>query len=261
MFKVIFNKIPTTRPLPDSSSLRKSFSRRQRLARDERGITLQTLIVTAVLVLVAVAAGVILVAISRSQESSLTDSGKSDPGEGTCEPWEINDIELKAKGLGGPQGYGGFYSSAIGCVRVCYVQSVGGGNTQISSTTRIIPAGQAHSWSDAYQLVLGFSLSDQRIRPATADGAGLFPSFQVVSSTEVGNLPEPGSATVRSAVRNVDAATQARGLLTVADENQEIRVHPSQEFCHLVDTANDDEEITRSDIAISGQTRQFIHDQ
>ena len=257
------NRIPTTRPLPDSSPLRKSFSRRQRLARDERGITLQTLIVTAVLVLVAVAAGVILVAISRSQESSLTDSGKSDPGEGTCEPWEINDIELKAKQLGGPQGYGGFYSSAVGCVRVCYVQAVSGRATRMDDDYRLLPSDQTHEYSDTvYQLVLGFSFSDQRIRPADVPAAnGLFPTWQVVSSTQVGDLPAPTTETMRSAVRNVDAAEQP--LRSVLDENQEIRVHPSQEFCHAVDTANDDEEITRSDALIIGRSthNRFFYDQ
>ena len=263
MFKVIFNRIPTTRPLPDSSPLRKSLSRRQRLARDERGITLQTLIVTAVLVLVAVAAGVIIVAISRSQESSLTDSGKIDPGEGTCEPWEIGNIELKAKGIGGPQGHGGIYSSAVGCVRVCYVQTVSGGRTQMDDDYRLLPSGQTHDYNDTvYQLTLGFSFSDQRIRPANNVAAnGLFPTWQVVSSTQVGDLPAPAAETMRSAVRNVDAAEQP--LRSVADENQEIRVHPSQEFCHLVDTANDDEEILRSDELITGRSthNRFFYDQ
>ena len=231
MFKVISNRIPTTRPLPDSSPLRKSFSRRQRLARDERGITLQTLIVTAVLVLVAVAAGVILVAISRSQESSLTDSGKSDPGEGTCEPWEIRDAELEAKGLGGPQGYGGIWSSAIGCVRVCYVQTRWP-NSGAAPTYRIIPAGEAAGAETAWELVLGFSLSDVR-QPRTTSR---YTTYQIVSSTELG----------LSTSRTVDA-TDGRRQTTV-NEDEEIRVHPSQEYCHLVDTANDDEEIARSDL-------------
>ena len=255
------NRTPTSPP-PDSSSLRKSFSRRQRLARDERGITLQTLIVTAVLVLVAVAAGVILVAISRSQESSLTDSGKSDPGEGTCEPWEINDIELKAKQLGGPQGYGGIWSSAVGCVRVCYVQTVAGGNTVMSDDYRLLPSGQAHDYADTvYQLTLGFSFSDQRIRPASSGAGRLYPTWQVVSSTQVGDLPAPAAETMRSAVRNVDASEQP--MRSVVDENQEIRVHPSQEFCHAVDTANDDEEILRSDELITGRGthNRFFYDQ
>ena len=256
------NRTPTTRPLPASSPLRKSFSRRQRLARDERGITLQTLIVTAVLVTIAFVAAAIIIAITNTQEESLEDQNRAETGGSTCEPWEIRDTELQAKGLGGPQGYGGFYSSAVGCVRVCYVQTVAGRSTQISSTTRLLPSGQAHDWPNAYQLTLGFSFSDQRIRPAASD-AGLYPTFQVVSSTEVGNLPVPAAETLRSTVRNVDAATQARGLVTVADENQEIRVHPSQEFCHLVDTANDNEEITRSDALILGRSthNRFFYDQ
>ena len=256
------NRIPTTRPLPASSPLRKSFSRRQRLARDERGITLQTLIVTAVLVLVAVAAGVIIVAITTTQNDRLEASGNSDTGK-SCEPWEIRDLQMEAKRIGGPEGYGDIYSSAIGCLRVCYVQTVSGGATQMDDDYRLLPSGQTHEYTDTvYQLTLGFSFSDQRIRPANDPAAnGLFPTWQVVSSTQVGDLPAPTTETMRSAVRNVDAAEQP--LRSVADENQEIRVHPSQEFCYLVDTANDDEEILRSDELITGRNthNRFFYDQ
>ena len=80
-----------------------------------------------------------------------------------------------------------------------------------------------------------------------------YPAYQVISSTEVGNLPDPAAtAAVRNAARTENAATHARGRLTVADENIEIRVHPSQEFCYAVDTANDDEEVTRSDLPYVG---------
>lgn len=42
-------------------------------SRDERGITLQTLIVTAVLVLMAVAAGVVVVAITNNASDDLSE--------------------------------------------------------------------------------------------------------------------------------------------------------------------------------------------
>ena len=257
------NRTPTICPLPVSSRLRKSFSRRQRLARDERGITLQTLIVTAVLVTIAFVAAAIIIAITNTQEESLEDQNRAETGGSTCEPWEIRDTELQAKGLGGPQGYGGFYSSAVGCVRVCYVQAVSGRATQMDNAYRLLPSDQTHEYTDTvYQLVLGFSFSDQRIRPANVPAAnGFFPTWQVVSSTQVGDLPAPTTETMRSAVRNVDAAEQP--LRSVLDENQEIRVHPSQEFCHAVDTANDDEEITRSDALIIGRSthNRFFYDQ
>ena len=250
MFKVIFNRIPTARPLPDSSVLRKSFSRGQRLARgDERGITLQTLIVTAVLVLVAVAAGVIIVAITTTQNDRLEASGNSDTGK-SCEPWEIRDLQMEAKRIGGPEGYGDIYSSAVGCVRVCYVQTRWGAATGINiATSRLLPAGVTGS-SSVRDLILGFSLSDVRLRPASGEGSR-YPAYQVISSTEVGDLPSAtASAAVRNAARTENAAAQTR--ITVTDENIEIRVHPSQEFCYAVDTANDDEEVTRSDLPYVG---------
>ena len=252
MLKIIFHRIPTTCPLPVSSRLRKSLSRRQRLARgDERGITLQTLIVTAVLVTIAFVAAAIIIAITNTQEESLEDQNRAETGVSTCEPWEIRDTELQAKGIGGPQGYGGIYSSAIGCVRVCYVQTQWGAATQIATTSRLLPAGET-AVTNMRDLLLGFSLSDVRLRPVGGEGTR-YPTYQVISSTEVGQLPDPtASATVRNAVRTENAATQARGRLTVADENIEIRVHPSQEFCYAVDTANDDEEVTRSDLPYVG---------
>jgi len=66
---------------------------------DERGITLQTLIVTAVLVLMAVAAGVIIVAITDNSADDLEDQASD--MDGRCQPWEIHDTELEAIGAGG----------------------------------------------------------------------------------------------------------------------------------------------------------------
>ena len=256
------NRTPTTPTLPASPPLRKSLSRRQRLARDERGITLQTLIVTAVLVTIAFVAAAIIISITTNQESNLEDQNRAETGVSTCEPWEIRDTELQAQGIGGPQGYGGIWSSAVGCLRVCYVQTVSGGMTQMDDDYRLLPSGQAHDYNDTvYQLTLGFSFSDQRIRPASSGADRLYPTWQVVSSTQVGDLPAPGAETMRSAVRNVDAAEQTPR--SVVDENQEIRVHPSQEFCHAVDTSNDDEEILRSDELITGRSthNRFFYDQ
>ena len=238
MFKVIFNKIPTTRPLPDSSSPRKSLSRRQRLARDERGITLQTLIVTAVLVTIAFVAAAIIISITTSQESSLEEQNRAETGVSTCEPWEIRDTELQAQGIGGPQGHGGIWSSAIGCVRVCYVQTRWA-DSNAGSTYRIIPTGGTAGDPATLELLLGFSHSDVR----QTRGSGLYTTHQIVSSTELG----------LSTSRTVNATDGGRQ--PAANENEEIRVHPSQEFCHLVDTANDDEEIARSDVTYSGLGR------
>ena len=105
-------------------------------AAGERGYTLQTLIVTAVAVLLAVAAGVVVIAITRSAQDDLSRTPPKT--DGPCEPWEIHDVELAARGAGGGQllsyrhdpnsppndvltGSGGVISSAIGCLPPCYI--------------------------------------------------------------------------------------------------------------------------------------------
>ncbi len=85
----------------------------------ERGITLQTLIVTAVLVLVAVGAALVLVAINRSSSDDFEEAGNIDI-EGKCQTWEIHLATLEAAGHGGPEGHGGVFSSNIGCLATCY---------------------------------------------------------------------------------------------------------------------------------------------
>ena len=82
-------------------------------------MTLQTLVITAVLVAVAVVASVLIVAISRSSGERLEDSNATQ--EGLCQPWEVHKVTLAAKGYGGTQGHGGIFSSSIGCIAVCYL--------------------------------------------------------------------------------------------------------------------------------------------
>ena len=85
----------------------------------ERGFTLQTLIVTAVLVLVAVGAALVLVAINRSSSDDFEEAGNVGI-EGKCSTWEIHLSTLEAAGHGGPEGHGGVFSSNIGCLATCY---------------------------------------------------------------------------------------------------------------------------------------------
>jgi len=102
---------------------------------DEQGITLQTLIVTAVLVLMAVAAGVIIVAITNSSSDDLEE--QSQDLDAKCAPWELHDLELEAIGAGGGSQYisnrfrstdvskagrGGVTSTKVGCLPVCYLR-------------------------------------------------------------------------------------------------------------------------------------------
>ena len=123
-------------------------------SRRERGYTLQTLIVTAVLVLVAAGVAVVLWAVTRGASDRTESAGRvsvetwcssnevRDPDlldvKGTnrilnheitshrigcrpvCGTWEYYDPGLAAGGVGGPQGSNGVYSSDIGCFAPCY---------------------------------------------------------------------------------------------------------------------------------------------
>lgn len=88
---------------------------------DQRGITLQTLIIMAVLVLVATGVSVVLVGITRGANDGLENAGQVS-SEAKCEPWEIYDEGYAASGLGGIYSKGGVRSSGIGCIRACFLR-------------------------------------------------------------------------------------------------------------------------------------------
>jgi len=94
------------------------------LPASERGITLQTLIVTAVLVLVAVVAGVVIVAITNSSSDDLEE--QSQDLEGRCTGTELHDLELEIAGVTAERGYSAppgsnlVKGSAVGCIPVCF---------------------------------------------------------------------------------------------------------------------------------------------
>ena len=136
------------------------------LPTDEQGFALQTLIVTAVLVLLTVGAGVVVVAITRSSSDDL--EGSQGDLEGRCQPWEIFDPELAAANAGGGKeilpvfklsipgfiggnpiasvGAGGVTSSAIGCLAPCYL-----------------------TLNDAHDLTLDLAVMDANNRPSRRD--------------------------------------------------------------------------------------------
>lgn len=91
------------------------------MANNQRGYTLQSLIVLAVLVLLAVAAGVIIVAITRNSASDLDDQAADI--EGICNGAEIHDTVLAATGAKGTNGNDAagvpFEGSGAGCIPVC----------------------------------------------------------------------------------------------------------------------------------------------
>jgi len=85
---------------------------------DQRGITLQTLIVTAVLVLMAVAAGVVIVAITNNAQDDLEDQTTNI--DSRCNEVEIFDPVVASRGAKGTNGTNGIVEgSDIGCIPVC----------------------------------------------------------------------------------------------------------------------------------------------
>ena len=87
---------------------------------DQRGITLQTLIVTAVLVLMAVAAGVVIVAITRNAQDNVESSADFQT-DANCNGAEIYKPALAAEQVFGRNIGGSVMGSAIGCVPVCTI--------------------------------------------------------------------------------------------------------------------------------------------
>ena len=104
---------------------------------------MQTLIVMAVLALLVVAAGVVVIAITRNSSDNLVESANNDL-KAKCQPWEVFNPAWAAAGAGGGEnvsvvadissnnpypngepvvsaGAGGVTSSAIGCLAPCYL--------------------------------------------------------------------------------------------------------------------------------------------
>ena len=84
----------------------------------DRGITLQTLIVTAVLVLMAVAAGVVIVAITRNAQENVERAGNNSI-DARCNEVEVYNAQLAAAGVRGTNLGGDVMGSAIGCIPAC----------------------------------------------------------------------------------------------------------------------------------------------
>ena len=115
--------------------------------RSEQGYTLQVLIITAIAALLAVAAGVVIIAITRNAQDNLSSSDSD--LDSKCKPWEIHNVELAAAGAGGGKeifyhaswtaelipfpGVGGVTSSAIGCLPSCYLTLTYGSDTTLDA--------------------------------------------------------------------------------------------------------------------------------
>lgn len=98
---------------------RRDLAARDPRGEDQRGITLQTLIVTSVVVFLAIAVSFTLFAINAGHSEDLEGAGKSGQAADSCRPNEIFDIDYESKGLGGTQNQGGVESSQIGCRPHC----------------------------------------------------------------------------------------------------------------------------------------------
>ena len=70
------------------------------------------------LVLLAVATGVVIAAVTTNSSNDLEDQASD--LEGKCAGSEAHDVEAEARGVGGPSGSGGVTSSKIGCLSACY---------------------------------------------------------------------------------------------------------------------------------------------
>ena len=204
---------------------------------DQRGITLQTLIVTAVLVLMAGAAGVVIIAITNNAQDNL--EGQNSGIDSRCEPWEIFDPTLEAAGRGG--GQGGIDSSASGCVRVCYVRYKLG-TAAVAPITGNLTGVDLLDAEDT-TITSGY--------PVAAKGILLFSRSNIyaggtTSSTDH-TLPVNGERSVDGNGSATDDASAAiisiEGSGTV--DNLVIELAPNQRYCRVWNNT-DDEEAFRS---------------
>ena len=207
---------------------------------DQRGITLQTLIVTAVLVLMAGAAGVVIIAITNNAQDNL--EGQNTGVEARCEPWEIFDPTLDAAGRGG--GNSGIDSSASGCVRVCYV------TYQTVSEVTDSAAGMLQSGTTNVDLENDTGTAGPS---AAAKGVLIFSrsssvlDINTAAATEH-TLPVNGSRSVDANGNDPNSVTLTIESINGSDNNLanlEIELAPNQRYCRVWNTT-DDEEVFRS---------------
>ena len=202
-------------------------------AADQRGITLQTLIVTAVLVAMSFVAAAIIIAITNTQEQNLEDSSRANTTDANCEPWEIYDITRAAAGRGG--GFGGIGSSGEGCIRVCYIRTTTA-NNNIAATDDITD-GETDA---ATSLELVFSRSDiaSGTNPATTTSA-ITLVVTGENALSVSNTDEdPAVNIMLSALEIIPAGqTAARAY---DDEQMTIKLSRNQKYCQIVDAQGDE---------------------
>ena len=216
--------------------LRPSFELR---TADQRGITLQTLIVTAVLVLMAGAAGVVIIAITNNAQDNLENQNTGINSR--CEPWEIFDPTLSAAGRGG--GQGGIDSTAIGCIRVCYVEytstvaSTGDTLTTAATTGNVdLRDGASTPATDGKLL---FSRSDILVKPA-ANVARVPVSGP--REVDINGNAGTGNLAARKDAQKIAEITTTNEITGAALDNYEIRVATNQRYCEVWNNTTDQQE-------------------
>ena len=205
---------------------------------DQRGITLQTLIVTAVLVLMAGAAGVVIIAITNNAQDNL--EGQNSGIDSRCEPWEIFDPTLDAAGRGG--GQGGIDSSASGCVRVCYVRFTPAAWTDPTAAVPFTIAGTSGNAVDLTGTKAAATAELVHSRSSIFDDSRTTPTG--TNAADI-TLPVNGE---RSVDFNGDTAEEITLTITsiagsTAVDNYEIQVSTNQRYCRVWNNT-DDEELT-----------------
>ncbi len=174
----------------------------------EKGYTLQALVVTAVLVLMAVAAGVVIVAITRNSSDDLQE--QTADIKSLCNAAEIHDTTLAAAGAKGKNGNdragNPFQGSAIGCIPVCLWLASGPSQRTIDI--------QANNL--AFYRSIAFEEADIN------QGTYLFKTPTSVFDSETGGDP------ITIGENNPDG-------FTFGGEITEIRVNPDQESCSAYD--------------------------
>ncbi len=191
------------------------------------------------------AAGVVIIAITNNSRDNLADQDTNIASR--CEPWEVFDPTLSAAGRGGENG--GIDSSAIGCIRVCYVRF----NTEVSWTDfpldsdttatvwydrRLNARGSAEIGGAIFDLTstnLIFSRSDEYEAPAANKQDVTLPVNGERSVDTNGNTDGDGTANIKK----IDGTD---GSDNEAVDNFEIRVATNQRYCEVWNNTNEQQE-------------------
>ena len=195
----------------------------------------------------AVAAGVVITAITRGQQAKLEENATAS-SQANCEPWEIYDTNIAASARGGMQGAGNIQSSAKGCVRVCYLliddhatgAAVDAGDTLVLYDD---DTATAHATTNNFNASLEFSRSDRQTANGTSDDPK---RFQVNGFRSI-DTDRDTTGTADNVTVNISGLNLNNESITSAGALRayEIRVAGDQRSCILRNT-NDNEEAFRS---------------